>query len=114
MITFYICKSRALLPVLLLLGISGCLTHVEFDENEYKTAAWNSLTQQERASVIHDPAQAAVNPHDEYRDWSGGESPGIIAAVSVRFNTIHDPLLGPIVVYLDRETLAVLGQAPRD
>ncbi len=107
---------HARMPVLVLLLLFwsiGCTTHIVFDEDEYKVTAWDSLSEQEKASVVHDPGQAVVNPDDEYRDWRSEEPQKTIPAVSVRFNTIHDAMLGPIVVYIDRQSLEVLGQALR-
>ena len=108
-----ILKTYPGLVILLLLLLFACSTDPDIGENTYRTVAWESLTEQEKESVTHDPDQAVVNMDDEYPDWRDEYPFDEIPAVSVRFNTIHDALLGPITVYLDKKSLNVIGQAAR-
>ena len=65
--------------------------------------AWNSLDEQAKSTVIVDWKQAIVS-ESTYNQKS---------VYAVSFNTLQDALLGPITVYVDTATKAVLGQALR-
>ncbi|WP_257670957.1 hypothetical protein [Parapedobacter tibetensis] len=68
-----------------------------------REAAWESLSETEQSTVIVEWQQASV-AEASYRDTK---------AYTVTFSTSDSALLGPIVVYLDKRTLKVLGQGLR-
>ncbi|QDH78380.1 hypothetical protein FKX85_04725 [Echinicola soli] len=71
------------------------------DLMEVREIAWNSIDEGEygRESVVTPWPEAEVRTND--------------GSYAVTFYTEQDPLLGPIVVYVNVETLEVTGQAPR-
>ncbi len=75
------------------------------DEMTYRRIAWESLSEDAQATVTHSWQEARVSNCTYFGDNS--------AAVCVTFNTTHDPLLGPIVVYIEPVSLKVLGNGPR-
>lgn len=68
-----------------------------------REVAWNSLSSQQRASVISDWNKALVS-ETRYEEKT---------AYSVTFHTKDDALLGPIIVYVDATTFVVLGYGLR-
>jgi len=68
-----------------------------------REVAWNSLSSQQRASVISDWNKALVS-ETRYEEKT---------AYSVTFHTKDDALLGPIIVYVDATTYVVLGYGLR-
>jgi len=90
----------ALIPI-----FSNCKKESEaYPELQIRVIAWNSLSDQEKLTVIVDWKQAPVS-ESTYNQKS---------VYAVRFNTTYDALLGPITVYVDTSTKVVLGQALRD
>ena len=90
----------ALIPI-----FSNCKKENEaIPELQIREIAWNSLSEQEKLTVIVDWKQAPVS-ESTYNQKS---------VYAVRFNTTYDELLGPITVYVDISTKVVLGQALRD
>lgn len=71
---------------------------------QIKEIAWNSLSEQEKSTVIIDWKQAPVS-ETSYNQKN---------VYVVRFNTSDDALLGPITIYIDISSKMVLGQALRD
>ncbi len=102
-------KNFAILNAMLTIALSslvGCdhdLSVTANDEMLYRTIAWNYLGDRERATVIGDLTAAKVRT----AQWQGKN------VVSVRFNTHDDALLGPIIIYIDPQTKAVVGGALR-
>jgi hypothetical protein len=86
-----------------MLGCESKINSVTGDDMEYRTIAWNHLTEPEKATVIGDWRAARV----QARQWNDK------AAVSVTFNTTDDALLGPIVVIIDPQTKKVVLQLGR-
>jgi hypothetical protein len=85
--------------------ISKCKKDSNSDPNtQIREIAWNSLSTQEKSTVIIDWKQAKVEQ----------STYGLNSAYAVVFNTKDDALLGPITVYIDLSTKVVLGQALRD
>ncbi len=85
--------------------IAGCEKENSLDLHylQVREVAWNSLSSQERATVITDWKKATVTG-TSYQEKS---------AYSVTFNTRDDALLGPIIVYVDAKTFVVIGQGLR-
>ena len=75
----------------------------EDELEEIREIAWNSLTEREKESVTIDWEDAVI----ESGTYENNE------VHMVRFNTTDDPLLGPIVVYVDKNNKKVLGQLLR-
>ena len=101
-------------PLLVLFLLSGCGDLFSNDpDDEYRKIAWNALTEEQKQTVIIDLDDANVNRNDTYvlRDKEGPNKE--VPAVSVRFNTKDDSLLGPIIVYIAPDTKEVLGQGLR-
>jgi hypothetical protein len=98
---------RVLLFCLLIFWAWGCQPGeiLLTDESEFRQIAWNDLSEAEKATVIGDWREAPVE--DASSLFPERE------AVSVRFNTTQDPLLGPIMVFIDSETKEILGRGPR-
>lgn len=93
--------------VLVFLLVQGCQQdEIIFTiESEFRQIAWNDLTETEKATVIGDWREAPVEDATAY--FPSRE------AVSVRFNTTQDPLLGPIIVFIDSQSKEVVGRSPR-
>lgn len=84
--------------------ISGCKKDDTKDfDTQVKEIAWNSLSEQEKATVIVEWEDAIVK-ETNYEEKS---------SYSVIFNTSYDALLGPITVYIDKTSLEVLGKGLR-
>ncbi len=98
--------KRLIIIILALIPfISSCKKENEtVSMEQIREIAWNSLSEQEKTSVIGDWKQAPVT-ESTYNQKS---------VYAVRFNTTYDTLLGPITVYIDTSTKVVLGQALRD
>ncbi|MGH7599249.1 MAG: hypothetical protein ACREOI_23065 [bacterium] len=73
------------------------------DDMEYRTIAWNHITEQEKATVTGDWRTARV----QNMQWNDKNT------VSVTFNTTDDALLGPIVIMIDPPAKTVVQQLPR-
>ena len=98
-------KKLVILILALIPVISNCNKENEADlQLQIREIAWNSLSEQEKLTVIVDWKQAPVS-ESTYNKKS---------VYAVRFNTTNDALLGPITVYVDISTKVVLGQALRD
>ena len=98
-------KKLIILILALITIFSNCKKENEaIPELQIREIAWNSLSEQEKLTVIVDWKQAPVS-ESTYNQKS---------AYAVRFNTTYDALLGPITVYVDVSTKVVLGQALRD
>ncbi len=84
--------------------VSACNKENETDLNtRIRKIAWNSLSEKEKSTVITDWQKAPVNLVTyEQQD-----------AYAVTFNTTEDALLGPIVVYIDKDLLVVTGRGLR-
>lgn len=86
-----------------MLGCEPKVNRADDDDIEYRTIAWNSITEQEQATVTGDWRAAKV----ENKRWNGQD------AVSVTFNTTFDALLGPIVIIVDPQTKKAAQKLPR-
>lgn len=73
------------------------------DETDYRTIAWNSLGERERATVIGGRESGRVQP----AKWQEKD------VIAVMFNTTDDALLGPIIIYIDPQMKTAVGGAPR-
>jgi hypothetical protein len=72
----------------------------------YREIAWNCLSEEDKATIIHDWREAKVS---ECLYWKTGQD-----AICVTFNTTNDPLLGPIIVFIEKDTGKVLGFGIRE
>jgi len=89
----------ALIPIL-----SSCKKENDIDLNsQIREIAWSSLSEQSKSTVIIDWKKAPVT-ETTYQDKN---------AYAVSFITSNDALLGPIIVYIDKTYLVVLGQGLR-
>ena len=70
---------------------------------QIREIAWNSLSTSERSTVTVDWEKATVR-ETTFQDKE---------VYSVIFNTKDDPLLGPIIVYIDKTTHEVVGYGYR-
>ncbi|MGH7601573.1 MAG: hypothetical protein ACREOI_34870 [bacterium] len=86
-----------------MLGCEPKINSANDGDMEYRTIAWNSITEQEKATVTGDWRTAKV----QATQWNDK------TAVSVTFNTTDDALLGPIVIMIDPPTKTVVQQLPR-
>jgi len=86
---------------LLLLAFVSCKEEDEIDPlMQIREIAYNGLSANEKATLTTDWRVASVTnlPNGNYM---------------VLFNTVDDPLLGPIGVIIDQDTLEIIGFAPR-
>lgn len=89
----------ALIPI-----ISSCKKGEDYDLHmQIREIAWSSLNEQEKSTVIIDWENAPVT-ETTYQEKN---------IFSVSFKTSKDLLLGPIVVYIDKTSLVVIGYALR-
>ncbi|MCI0696154.1 hypothetical protein L0337_29650 [candidate division KSB1 bacterium] len=86
-----------------MLGCESKINSVTGDDMEFRTIAWNYITEPEKATVTGDWRTAKV----QTTQWNDK------TAVSVTFNTTDDALLGPIVIMIDPPTKKVVQQLPR-
>lgn len=96
--------KKLIIPLLFLLPfVFGCDKDNDVTYAEIREIAWNSLTSNEKSTVTADWQKAPVAE----TTYEGKD------VYSVTFNTSADALLGPIMVYVDQDSLEVLGQALR-
>ena len=97
-------KILVIIILALIPFISGCKKDCETDPNmQIREIAWNYLGDDAKATVNVDWQKAPVTE----TTFNG------VNVYSVTFNTTDDPLLGPIIVYVDALSKVVLGQAVR-
>jgi len=97
-------KRLVILIFLILPFISGCKKQNDSDSfSQVREAAWNSLSVQEKGTIIGEWKKAPVTD----ATYQGK------ITYAVTFNTSDEALLGPIIVYVDRSTLVVLGKGLR-
>jgi hypothetical protein len=82
----------------------GCADDEVADPYQYRKAAWQSLSELEKSTVIVDWQDAAL----ELTLFDSKK------AIAVEFRTNQDHLLGPIIIFLNPITKRVLGKAGRD
>lgn len=84
--------------------ISSCeKDNITDSYSQIKEIAWSSLSNQEKSTVIVDWKEALVT-ETMYKEKS---------TYAVSFKTSDDALLGPIVVYIEQTSLAIIGQGLR-
>lgn len=101
-------KNMVIVIMALIPFIFGCKNENEKDpvlsDMQIREIAWNSLSDNDKSTVIVDWQQAPVAKST----YNG------ISAYSVIFNTSLDGLLGPITVYVSTSTKAVIGRDMRE
>lgn len=89
-----------------------------YDVRIISSTAYNWLDDGNKALVIGDKAIEIkeMSFSDEYFIFNGSEATDIngMKVYRVTFKSKKDELLGPIVVYLDRENLKILGMDYRE
>lgn len=125
--------SFALLTILLLIKCSENFNIlIPLTDLDYRTIAYNSLSKKEKASIVGDYWRAKVTEgtyksedgfhiiviNENLRLWFILVDPATRfknnqLLISVRFNTIDDPLLGPINVIIDPGSKTVVGSVVR-
>ena len=95
-------KHFIILMFALIPFISGCEKDNDINA-QVREIAWNSLSEHDKATVIIDWQKSPVT-ETIFQDKS---------VYAVSFNTSDDPLLGPIIVYIEKSSLIIIGQAPR-
>ena len=84
--------------------ISSCKKDNDTDLNtQIREIAWNSLSEQDKSTVIIDWKESSV-AETTYQEKS---------SYAVSFNTSDDALLGPIIVYIEKSSLVILGRGLR-
>lgn len=98
-------KKRLIILILALIPfISSCKKDNDTDSYaQIREIAWSSLSEQEKSTVIVDWENAPV-VEETYQEKT---------TYAVRFNTSDDALLGPIIVYVEKTSLVVIGQGLR-
>lgn len=98
-------KKRIIILILALIPfISGCKKNNDTDLNaQIREIAWSSLGEQDKSTVIVDWENAPV-VEESYQKKT---------TCAVLFNTSDDALLGPIIVYVEKTSLVVIGQGLR-
>lgn len=97
--------KRLLILILSLIPfISSCEKDNDIDLNtQIREIAWSSLSEQDKSTVIIDWKKAPVT-ETTYQEKS---------TYAVCFNTSDDALIGPIIVYIEKTSLIVLGYGLR-
>lgn len=94
---------------LLITSVTACKKDDdEVNYREFRAAAWNHLSANQKASVIVDWQTAPVERYT-YKAQAGTEVP----AVTVTFATKDDAILGPIQVFVNIKTKIVIGVGGR-
>lgn len=88
--------------VFMLVGYTGCEKDVSIFM-QVKETAWNLLTVQEKSTVNIDWKDAEVKD-ESYNDEN---------VYAVTFSTTDNALLGPIIVYINKSSLEVVGKGLR-
>jgi hypothetical protein len=97
-------KRLIILILALIPFISSCKKDKDTDSNtQIREIAWSSLSEQDKSTVIIDWKKAPVT-ETTYQEKS---------TYAVSFNTSDDALLGPIIVYIDKSSLIILGRGLR-
>ncbi len=97
-------KRLIILILAIIPFISSCKKDNDTDSNtQIREIAWSSLSEQDKSTVIIDWKKAPVT-ETTYQEKS---------SYAVSFNTSDDALLGPIIVYIDKTSLIVLGRGLR-
>lgn len=78
----------------------------EYDNLKFRERAWNSLSDEERSTVLVNWEEAKVK---EGSYWLTNKQ-----AIIVEFSTTEDHHLGPILVFIDPKTHEILGQSIRE
>lgn len=94
---------KTLYVVCLVLALASCSGDDVMNPQRAREIAWNSLSTQTKATVITQWQQARVSS-ETYQN---------ARVYAVIFNTTEDPLLGPLIVYVDKLSARVVGYAPR-
>ncbi len=94
---------KLLYAVCFLLVLSSCRQDDVTDSSLVRKIAWNSLSANEKSTVTTQWQDARVTT-EVYQNTS---------VYAVLFNTVDDPLLGPIIVYVSKPATHVVGYAPR-
>lgn len=105
------------LILLLFTSFAGCAKMGKAPEEELRTLAYESLSKEEQQTIL-DWTKAPVvtiTPQESLLIWSPQGSLDLKGreVVVVTFNTTQDPLLGPIIVFLDADTQRILGKGLR-
>ncbi|WP_169082163.1 hypothetical protein [Paenibacillus sp. PL91] len=104
-------------------GLSGYSEEMEFElttpapENatydavKMREIAWHSLLKEEKVTVINDWYSAEVTPSkwESIPSNRDGKTKNENQIVRVIFKTDQDPFLGPIGIYIDAQTEAIVG-----
>ena len=82
---------------------------------DFRKVAWGLLSEEERATVIGDPAEAQVTivRWEEIPLKKSHEKPSPESIYKVTFETTEDAFVGPIVLYFDPVTKELLGRDGR-
>jgi hypothetical protein len=99
---------KSLSAFMLFLALAPLFTYCDKDDDadlymQMREIAWNSLSLSDRSTVTVDWGKATVK-ETTFQDKE---------VYAVTFNTTYDALLGPIIVYIDKITLEVLGYGIR-
>lgn len=97
-------KHLTIFAFVLLLIFTSCKKDYTNDSySQIRASAWNILSAEEKKSVKGEWQESIVN-ETTYMDKN---------AFSVTFHTSDEQLLGPIIVYLDVNSRAVIGKGMR-
>ena len=97
-------KHLIILILVLIPFISSCKKDSDTDLNfQIREIAWDSLSEKDKSTVIIDWEKASVT-EATYQEKN---------SYAVSFNTADDALLGPIIVYVEKSSLVILGRSLR-
>jgi hypothetical protein len=99
--------KKMILVLIIIVVFSYCTKDLSPKVSLYKfrEIAWNSLSDRQRETVISDWMDAHT---ESCTYWENNQK-----AICVIFNTTEDALLGPIIVYIDHNSLEVIEFQPR-
>ncbi len=105
-------KRIRILPILVILLTTACFG-LAFQSKvaDIREVVWTKLSLQNRSEIIGTWRDATLNKviclDRFYPKYLGKE------IYSVEFQSTHDALLGPVIVYVDPETMEIIGVPPR-
>lgn len=95
--------KRYLILFLVVVSFVSSCTRDDDSDMKIREIAWNSIDEQQKETVLIDWRNAPITePNYEGK-----------RVYAVTFNTSDDPILGPIIVYISKRSLAVVGYGAR-
>lgn len=95
--------KRYLILFLVVISFVSSCTRDDDSDMKIREIAWNSIDEQQKETVLIDWRYAPITEPT----YEGKR------VYAVTFNTSDDPILGPIILYISKRSLAVVGYGAR-